>query len=99
MSHYTPEMIEKIVRQAVARCLDELEKQPATPETPDEVLFRSPSAEALKQEIVSVGRKLWQREYVDGNGGNISCRLTDDLVLCTPTMCSKADVMTDDISS
>ncbi len=35
-------------------------------------LFTSPEAEAVKNEIIAVGRKLWQRMYVDGNGGNIS---------------------------
>ena len=25
-------------------------------------------AEALRAEIISVGRKLWERQYVDGNG-------------------------------
>jgi L-fuculose-phosphate aldolase len=29
---------------------------------------------------------------VDGNGGNISYRLTQDAVICTPTLCSKADL-------
>ena len=49
-----------------------------------EMVFDSDLALALKQEMVDVGRKLWARQDVDGNGGNISCRLTDDWVLCTP---------------
>jgi L-fuculose-phosphate aldolase len=52
---------------------------------------------AAKAEIVGVGRKLWQRQYVDGNGGNISCRLSDDTVLCTPTLISKADLQPEDL--
>ena len=40
-----------------------------------ERLFHSPEAEAIKAEIIEVGRKLWLRQYVDGNGGNISYRL------------------------
>jgi L-fuculose-phosphate aldolase len=59
--------------------------------------FRSPRAAALKEEIVRTGRKLWERQYVDGNGGNLTCRLTDDWVLCTPTLLSKGDVTADDI--
>jgi L-fuculose-phosphate aldolase len=55
-------------------------------------LFASPEAEAAKAEIVAVGRKLWQRSYVDGNGGNISVRLAGNAVLCTPTLVSKADL-------
>ena len=57
-----------------------------------ERLFNSPEAEALKAEIIEVGRKLWLRQYVDGNGGNISCRLTAEAVICTPTLVSKADL-------
>src|SRR5512135_1658584 len=59
--------------------------------------FESPEAAALKQEIVEAGRKLWIRQYVDGNGGNISCRLTNEWVLCTPTLVSKADLQPSDI--
>ena len=57
-----------------------------------ERLFHSPEAEAIKAEIVNVGRKLWQRMYVDGNGGNISYRIGPDAVICTPTLVSKADL-------
>jgi len=54
-------------------------------------------AEALKAEIVLAGRKLWERQYVDGNAGNISCRLAEKYVLCTPTMISKRDMEPADI--
>lgn len=57
----------------------------------------SPQAEAFRQEIIRAGRKLWQREYVDGNGGNISVRLGARYVLCTPTMVSKGDLVPADI--
>jgi L-fuculose-phosphate aldolase len=67
------------------------------PGTASERLFHSPEAEAIKAEIVAVGRKLWQRAYVDGNGGNISYRLTADAVLCTPTLVSKADLLPEDL--
>jgi L-fuculose-phosphate aldolase len=54
-------------------------------------------AEALRAEILRVGRKLWERQYVDGNGGNISVRLGPKYVLCTPTMLSKGDMEPADI--
>ena len=54
-------------------------------------------AAALRAEIINVGRKLWERRYVDGNGGNISVRLGANYVLCTPTMMSKRDLAPDDI--
>jgi len=60
-------------------------------------LFASPEAEAAKAEIVAAGRKLWQRQYVDGNGGNISFRLGESAVLCTPTLVSKADLRPEDL--
>lgn len=57
-----------------------------------ERLFYSPEAEAIKEEICAVGQKLWHRSYVDGNGGNISYRLAENAVICTPTLLSKADL-------
>ena len=44
-----------------------------------------------------MGRKLWMRQYVDGNGGNISYRIGPNEVLCTPTLVSKYDLTPDDI--
>jgi L-fuculose-phosphate aldolase len=68
---------------------------------PDELspsaITTSLEAEALREEIVRVGRKLWERQYVDGNGGNISCRVGAKYVLCTPTMMSKRDMAPADI--
>src|SRR5271168_1498937 len=63
-----------------------------------EALFISPAAAAIKEEILRAGKKLWQRAYVDGNGGNISARITDEYVICTPTLCSKADMLAEDLS-
>jgi len=60
-------------------------------------LFSTPEAEAIKKEICSVGRKLWMRQFVDGNGGNISYRIGPNEVLCSPTLVSKYDLTPDDI--
>ena len=62
-----------------------------------EAIFNSPEANAIKEEIVRVGKKLWAREYVDGNGGNISYRISDEYVICTPTLMSKGDLTVDDL--
>jgi L-fuculose-phosphate aldolase len=59
--------------------------------------FFSPEAEEIKKEIVAVGKKLWARAYVDGNGGNISYRIGENRVICTPTLFSKADLTPDDL--
>ncbi|MGP8250719.1 MAG: class II aldolase/adducin family protein [Terracidiphilus sp.] len=61
-------------------------------------LFHSRRARELKEEIVAVGKKLWQRQYVDGNGGNISARISGQYVICTPTMLSKGDLRPEDLS-
>ena len=61
-----------------------------------EAAFRSPEAMAIKKEIMAAGQKLWKRGYVDGNGGNISCRLNEQWIVCTPTLLSKADLTVDD---
>jgi L-fuculose-phosphate aldolase len=70
---------------------------PAVRKTPDPRLFSTPEAEAIKLEICAVGKKLWNRQYVDGNGGNISYRIGPNEVLCTPTLVSKFDLTPDDI--
>jgi L-fuculose-phosphate aldolase len=57
----------------------------------------SSEADALRAEIIAVGRKLWERSYVDGNGGNISARVGERYVLCTPTLKSKGDLTAGDI--
>jgi L-fuculose-phosphate aldolase len=60
-------------------------------------LFHSPEAQAIKKEICAVGWKLWMRSYVDGNGGNISCRIGENAVICTPTLLSKIDLKPEDL--
>jgi L-fuculose-phosphate aldolase len=60
-------------------------------------IFSSSQAKAIKNEICDAGRKLWMRQYVDGNGGNISYRLGPNAVLCTPTLVSKFDLTPEDI--
>jgi L-fuculose-phosphate aldolase len=52
-------------------------------------LFASAGVQNVKEQICEVGRRLWMREYVDGNGGNIAVRVGDDLAICTPTLVSK----------
>jgi len=61
-------------------------------------LFTSPEAEEIKKEICAVGRKLWMRQFVDGNGGNISYRIGPNEVICTPTLVSKFDLTPEDLA-
>jgi L-fuculose-phosphate aldolase len=62
-----------------------------------EIFFNSLQMHALKLQICEIGRRLWQREYVDGNGGNIAIRVGEDLALCTPTLVSKGFMRPEDM--
>jgi L-fuculose-phosphate aldolase len=76
---------------------------PATPVTSRsskadiEAFFNSPAIHDLKLQICDIGRRLWQRAYVDGNGGNIAIRVGEDIVLCTPTLVSKGFMKPEDL--
>ena len=39
--------------------------------------------------IIEIGKRLWARQMVAANDGNISCRIGENLVICTPTGVSK----------
>jgi L-fuculose-phosphate aldolase len=57
---------------------------------PDDArLFNSKEAQSIKEQICDIGRRIWMREYCDGNGGNISARLGPDRFIVTPTGVSK----------
>jgi len=62
-----------------------------------EAYFNSPAAHAMKEQLCEVGRRLWQRAYVDGNGGNIAIRAGEDIALCTPTLVSKGFMKPEDM--
>lgn len=51
----------------------------------------------LRQDIVEVGRLVWQKGWVAANDGNISIRLDQERVLCTPTGVSKGMMHPDDL--
>jgi L-fuculose-phosphate aldolase len=75
----------------------ECEFRPETDRSTPLAAASSQEAVLLRDEIINAGRKLWLRQYVDGNGGNISVRLGTEYVLCTPTMVSKGDLEPADI--
>lgn len=72
--------------------------RPGSTNSPDVRLYSTPEVEKIKEEICAVGRKLWLRQFVDGNGGNISYRIGDNEVLCTPTLVSKYDLQPADLA-
>jgi len=60
-----------------------------SPKSEIDAFFNSPQVHELKGQLCDIGRRLWQRAYVDGNGGNIAIRVGEDIALCTPTLVSK----------
>jgi L-fuculose-phosphate aldolase len=62
-----------------------------------DVYFARPEIQQLKAEICEVGKRLWHRAYVDGNGGNIAVRVGEDIALCTPTLVSKGFMKPEDM--
>lgn len=76
---------------------------PATPPTAKsskadlEAFFNSLPIQQLKLQICDIGRRLWQRAYVDGNGGNIAVLVGEGIVLCTPTLISKGFMNPEDM--
>ncbi len=56
-----------------------------------------PSIYQVKQEICAIGDRLYKRGYAAGNDGNISFRISENEVVCTPTMISKGFMTPDDL--
>jgi L-fuculose-phosphate aldolase len=95
---YTPSALDLLrdLGQRSARAVQGTAAQPPSrplssksPKTELEAFFNSAHCLDLKEQICEVGRRLWQRAYVDGNGGNIAIRAGEDLAICTPTLVSK----------
>ena len=53
----------------------------------------------LKQEICEIGRRIYDKGFAAANDGNITVRVSENEVLCTPTMHSKGFLKPDDIST
>ena len=51
----------------------------------------------MKQEICEIGRRIYNKGFAAANDGNISFRLSDKEVLCSPTMVSKGFMKPDDL--
>lgn len=55
------------------------------------------NAHKIKQDICEIGRRLYNKGFAAANDGNITVRIGDNEVLCTPTMHSKGFLVPDDI--
>src|SRR5207302_113148 len=51
----------------------------------------------LKEEICEIGRRLYNKGFAAANDGNITVRLNEREVLCTPTMVSKGFMKPEDV--
>jgi L-fuculose-phosphate aldolase len=51
----------------------------------------------LKEQMAEIGRKIWLKGFCAGNEGNHSYRLSEDRVLCTPSLISKGNLKPDDM--
>src|SRR5713101_315690 len=51
----------------------------------------------LKEEICEIGRRLYAKGFAAANDGNITIRLNEREVLCTPTMVSKGFLKPEDV--
>ena len=62
-----------------------------------EAFYNSPYCQNIRDQICDMGRRLWQRAYVDGNGGNMAVRVGEDIAICTPTLVSKGFMKPEDM--
>jgi L-fuculose-phosphate aldolase len=53
----------------------------------------------IKQEICEIGRRVYNRGFAAANDGNISFRVSENEVICSPTMISKGFMTPEDICS
>ena len=68
-----------------------------SPKSELDAFFNSAYCRDLQEQICDIGRRLWQRAYVDGNGGNMAVRVGEDIALCTPTLVSKGFMKPEDM--
>ena len=55
------------------------------------------NAHKIKQEICEIGRRIYAKGFAAANDGNITYRLGENEVLCTPTMVNKGFLKPEDI--
>ena len=60
-------------------------------------ILNAPENQPIKEDMCEMGKRLWQRAYVDGNGGNMAVRIGENMALCTPTLVSKGSMEPEDI--
>lgn len=56
-----------------------------------------PDIEQAKLQICEIGRRIYARQFAAGNDGNISVRISEQEILCTPTLISKGFISPTDL--
>jgi L-fuculose-phosphate aldolase len=51
----------------------------------------------LREQMAEIGRNIWLKGFCAGNEGNHSYRLSEDRILCTPSLISKGNLKPDDM--
>ena len=95
-----PPGVPAVPPEPVVPSMEYMWEEGGDPSNPEQIqrFFYSPEIMEIKDEMIRIARKMWQRNMVDGNGGNITVRVGDNLVLCTPTLRSKGEVTADEIA-
>lgn len=57
--------------------------------SPCKKINRYPTDEEAKKLLVEIGRRMYMKNFVAGNDGNISCKVDNDTIWTTPTGVSK----------
>lgn len=60
-------------------------------------LFNTPEAKNIKEWICEIGRRVYNKGFAAANDGNISYRIGENEVLCSPTMICKGFMTPDDV--
>ncbi len=55
------------------------------------------NAHQIKEEICDIGRRIYNKGFAAGNDGNITYRMSENEVICTPTMVSKGFLKPSDL--
>lgn len=55
------------------------------------------SPQRIREEICAIGQRLYARGFAAGNEGNLSSRIADDEVICSPTLICKGFMRPDDL--
>src|ERR1051326_455267 len=51
----------------------------------------------IKEQMCDIGRRIWLKGFCAGNEGNHSYRLSENRILCTPSLISKGNLKPDDL--